>query len=186
MGLVEALKSRKLHFWKWIYGASVDVGCIMFIRYASGPGIPPTLDLEEGEAFYDMRDKSETTNLLAAVRCCHNNACCTDFTFFQSSKLTCGLEIWRTIVKCIPKLRFESVSFLFFACFSIWFWGVHSNMCAPVAQVRTHENFVTIQFLYKDPEAFKTKKTHFVEIFKLWWMFLKFDCYWKNGKRLQT
>ena len=37
-------------------GASVDVGRI-FSWCASGPGIPPTLDLEEGEVFYDMRNK---------------------------------------------------------------------------------------------------------------------------------
>ena len=33
--------------WRWAY----------FLWYASGPGIPPTLDLEEGEALYDKRNK---------------------------------------------------------------------------------------------------------------------------------
>ena len=42
-GLVEALKSGKLHFWKWnlFYGASVDVGRIHFSVFASGPRISP-------------------------------------------------------------------------------------------------------------------------------------------------
>eukprot|EP00493_Phyllostaurus_siculus_P023293 UN23629 len=30
---------------------------VSFVWYASSPGIPPTLDLEEGEAFYDMPNK---------------------------------------------------------------------------------------------------------------------------------
>ena len=34
-----------------LYGASVDVGRIIFIWYAAGSGILPTLVLEEGEAF---------------------------------------------------------------------------------------------------------------------------------------
>ena len=33
----------KASFLKWIYGASIDVGRIVFIWYASNPGIPPTL-----------------------------------------------------------------------------------------------------------------------------------------------
>ena len=36
-----------------LYGASVDVGRIIFIWYASGPGISPKLSiLEEDEAFF--------------------------------------------------------------------------------------------------------------------------------------
>ena len=35
------------------FGASVDVGRI-FQWYDSDPGIPPTIDLEEGETLYDM------------------------------------------------------------------------------------------------------------------------------------
>ena len=61
LGLVQALKSGKLHFWKWnlFYGESGDVGRIHFlIWYASGPGIPPKpLDLLEEDAalFYNAK-----------------------------------------------------------------------------------------------------------------------------------
>ena len=56
-----------------LYGASVDVGRIFFIWYASGPGIPPKPSiLEEDVAFVlTMRcQDSETTALQAADRCC--------------------------------------------------------------------------------------------------------------------
>ena len=54
-------------------GASVDVGRIIFIWYASGPGIPPKPSiLEEDVAFVlTMRSQnSETITFQAAVRCC--------------------------------------------------------------------------------------------------------------------
>ena len=56
-----------------LYGASVDVGRIIFIWYASGPGIPPKPSiLEEDVAFvFTMRSQnSETITFQAAVRCC--------------------------------------------------------------------------------------------------------------------
>ena len=55
-----------------LYGASVDVGRIIFIWYASGPGIPPKPSiLEEDVAFVlTMRSQnSETITFQAAVRC---------------------------------------------------------------------------------------------------------------------
>ena len=78
--------------------ASVDVGFIFSWR-ASSPGIPPTLDLGEGEAFYDMRDKivrrlpsSQRSGVGSQQR----------------------LRLRRlNLVKRIPKLRFEFVSLLF-------------------------------------------------------------------------
>ena len=87
-------------------GASVDVGRI-FSWCASGPGIPPTLDLEEGEAFYDMRNK--------IVR---------RLPSWQRSGVVSQqrLRLRRlTLVQRVPKLRFEPVSFLFLACFSLAF-----------------------------------------------------------------
>ena len=56
-----------------LYGASVDVGRIIFIWYASGPGIPPKPSiLEEDVAFVlTMRSQnSETITFQAAVRRC--------------------------------------------------------------------------------------------------------------------
>ena len=48
----EALKSE-IFIWKGILARASTLG-VFFSWYASGPGIPPTLDLEEGGAFYDM------------------------------------------------------------------------------------------------------------------------------------
>ena len=54
-----------------MYGASVDVGLIIFIWYASDPGIPPTLVFGRRRSiFSNANQDSETTTLLAAVRCC--------------------------------------------------------------------------------------------------------------------
>ena len=55
LGLVEALKSE-IFIWKWISAQASTLG-VFFSWCASGPGIPPTLDLEEGKAFYDIRNK---------------------------------------------------------------------------------------------------------------------------------
>ena len=85
-------------------GSSVDVS-VFFSWCASGPGIPPTLDLEEGEAFYDMRNK--------IVR---------RLPSWQRSGVVSQqrLRLRRlTLVKRVPKLRFEPVSFLFLAFFSL-------------------------------------------------------------------
>ena len=85
------------------FGASVDAGRIFFFWYASGPGIPPTLDLEEGAAFYDMGNK--------IVR---------RLPFWQRSGVVSQqrLRLRRlTLVKRIPKLRFESVSNPIFSLF---------------------------------------------------------------------
>ena len=49
-GLSKGAQVGRLH-----NGTSVDVGRI-FIYYASGFGIPQTLNLEEGEAFHDNYD----------------------------------------------------------------------------------------------------------------------------------
>ena len=71
-GFVEALKSCSLLEVN-LYGASVDVGRIIFIWYASGPGIPPKPSiLEEDVAFVlTMRSQnSETITFQAAARCC--------------------------------------------------------------------------------------------------------------------
>ena len=84
-------------------GASVDVGRNVFSWCASGPGIPPTLNLEEGEAFYDMREKI-VRRLPSWQR--------PGVVSQQRLRLT-----RLTLVKRIPKLRFEPVSFLFLACF---------------------------------------------------------------------
>ena len=84
-------------------GASVDVGRIFFMM-RSMPGDPPTLDLEKGEAFYDMRNK--------IVR---------RLPSWQRSGVVSQqrLRLRRlTLVKRVPKLRFEPVSFLLLACFS--------------------------------------------------------------------
>ena len=54
-------------------GASVDVGRIIFIWYASGPGIPPKPSiLEEDVAFvFTMRSQNNDTIIFqAAVWCC--------------------------------------------------------------------------------------------------------------------
>jgi len=55
-----------------LYGASVDVGRIIFIWYASGPGISSTLGFGRRRSifFSNAKQDSETTTLLAAVRCC--------------------------------------------------------------------------------------------------------------------
>ena len=85
-------------------GASVDVGRI-FSWCASGPGIPPTLDLEEGETFYDVRDKIVRRQ-----------------PSWQRSRVVSQqrLRLRRlALVNRVPKLRFQPVLFLFLACFSI-------------------------------------------------------------------
>ena len=51
LGLVEALKSE-IFIAAVNFGTSVDVGRISLVGYRAG--IPPTLDLEEGEALHDM------------------------------------------------------------------------------------------------------------------------------------
>ena len=67
---------------------------------ASSPGIPLTLDLEEGEAFYDMRDK--------IVR---------RLPSWQRSGVVSHerlrLRRFDSLVKRSPNLRFEPVSFIF-------------------------------------------------------------------------
>ena len=85
-------------------GTSVDVGRIL-LWCTSGPGIPSTLDLEEGEAFYDMRDKI-VGRLLSWQR--------SGVLSQQRLRLGC-----LTLVNHVPKLRFESVSLLFLACISV-------------------------------------------------------------------
>merc|ERR1711951_285195 len=107
LGLVEALKSGKLHFWNLIYGASVDVGRIIFIWYASGPGIPPTLGFGRRQSiFLTMRSK--------IVR---------RLPSWQRpgvvSQQRLRLRRFDSLVKRSPKLRFGPVSFLFLVCFSI-------------------------------------------------------------------
>ena len=80
-GLVEALKSGKLHFWQWnlFYGASVDVGRIQFFHLVRFRPWDPakTLDLSKKTPhFFTMRSEdSETAHLLGSgpvLR--HNNA----------------------------------------------------------------------------------------------------------------
>jgi len=96
--LVEALKSE-LFIWKWISAQALTSG--VFFWFASGPGIPPTFDLGRRRSilWYAKQD-SETTTLLAAVS--------------QQRLLLRRL----TLVNRVPKLRFESVSFIFLACLS--------------------------------------------------------------------
>ena len=56
-----------------LYGASVDVGRIIFIWYASGPGIPPKPSIleEDVASVLTMRSQNrETITFQAAVRCC--------------------------------------------------------------------------------------------------------------------
>ena len=67
-----------------------------------------TLDLEEGEAFYDMRDKRERRQ-----------------PSWQRSGVVSQqrLRLRRlTFVKSVPKLRFEPVAFLFLAYWIPIFW----------------------------------------------------------------
>ena len=99
LGIGRGAQVENLHF-EVNFGARVDVGRIFF-------GSPPTLDLEEGEAFYDMRNK--------IVR---------RLPSWQRSGVVSQqrLRLRRlTLVSCVPKFRFEPVSFLFLACFSIQF-----------------------------------------------------------------
>ena len=89
-----------------LYGASVDVGRIIFIWYASGPGIPPKPSIleEDVASVLTMRSQNrETITFQAAVRCCVT--------------ATLASETFDSTVKRVPKLRFEPVSFLFLACF---------------------------------------------------------------------
>ena len=84
-------------------GASVDVGRIFYGTLQALGSHQPSI-WEEGEAFYDMRDK--------IVR---------RLPSWQRSGVVSQqrLRLRRlTLVKRIPKLRFESVSFQFLACFS--------------------------------------------------------------------
>ena len=85
LSLVEALKSGKLHFWKWnlFYGASVDVGRIHFsfgTLQALGSRPNPRSFEEDAAFFFTMRSEdSETAHLLGSgpvLR--HNNACVRD------------------------------------------------------------------------------------------------------------
>ena len=111
MGVGRGAQVGNLHL-ELNFGASVDVGRIFF-WYASGPGIPPTLDSEEGEAFYDMRNKIvrrlpswEQSGVVSQQR----------------------LRLRRlTLVKRVSKGRFEYVLFLFLACFPI-LYGIGKNM----------------------------------------------------------
>ena len=56
-----------------LYGASVDVGRIFFIWYASGPGIPPKPSIfgRRRSIFLTIQSQdNEKITLQAAVRCC--------------------------------------------------------------------------------------------------------------------
>ena len=53
--LVEALW-LDIFIWKCISAQALTAGRF-FVSHALGPGIPATLDLEEGETFCDMRNK---------------------------------------------------------------------------------------------------------------------------------
>ena len=91
-----------------LYGASVDVRRIyFFIWYASRPGIPPKSSIfgRRRRICLTMRSKnSQTTRLQAVVRCCVTK--------------TLASKTFDSTVKRVPKLRFETVSFLFLVCFS--------------------------------------------------------------------
>ena len=85
------------------FGASVDVGRVCFGTLQALGSHQPSI-WEEGEAFYDMRNK--------IVRRLH---------FWQLSSVVSQqrLRLRRlTLVNRVPKLRFELVSFLFLTCFS--------------------------------------------------------------------
>ena len=87
------------------FGASVDVGSIFYRTYSlQALGSHQPSIWEEGEAFYDMRDK--------IVR---------RLPSWQRpgvvSQQRLRLRRFDSTVKRVPKLRFEPVSFLFLACF---------------------------------------------------------------------
>jgi len=50
-GSIMALKSGKLHVWKKIYVGNIDVGLIIFIWYALGPGTPLSI-LERRQSMF--------------------------------------------------------------------------------------------------------------------------------------
>ena len=101
-GLVEALKSGKVHFWNWIDdGASVDVrrnhflfGTLQALGFHQNPQY-----LEGDEVFFTMRSKdSETAHLLDSgpvLR--HNNACVRDVLTAPSNVyLNLGLNLFHS------------------------------------------------------------------------------------------
>ena len=97
-------KARNLHL-ELNSGACVDVGRIFFHGALQALGSHQPSIWEEGEAFYDMRDK--------IVR---------RLPSWQRSGVVSQqrLRLRRlTLVKRIHKLSFESAAFLFLACFSI-------------------------------------------------------------------
>ena len=99
------INAPKLHFWKWIYGARVDVGRIIFIWYASGPGIPSTLGFgRKRSIFLTMRSK-----IVRRLPSWQRSG--------VVSQQRLRLRRFDSLIKRSSKLRSEPVSFLFLVCF---------------------------------------------------------------------